>query len=323
MNIVEDIDSYVNKILGLKFEDKGELRSEDARPGDSDRKSEVPEGFFGYGLCAIEGSDYVLLKQNVPNVKLATLIKNCLEAEKAIGIPCILVKENMDGSERRQLIQHKVCFVVPGRQIYIPHLGTYFTERRLNAFREVEQLTPAAQYLLLYHLEKKPFDRTSLGEIAKILGYSAKTITIVAAELKRAGLCDILPSGRKTKFLVFKKTGRALWDLAWPMLGSPVGKVGYVDETDVDRSRLALVPDEGETYCYAVWKRTETGNDLFFKASEIEFVGCARIEFWKYDPCKLATGGRVDPLSFALCLKADADGAVQKQIERLVTETLG
>jgi len=60
-----------------------------------------------------------------------------------------------------------------------------------------------------------------------------------------------------------------------------------------------------------------------------EVYGCggredaeARMETWKYDPSILARSGIADPLSLYLSLRHSADERVQKEIEKLIRQTL-
>ncbi|MCD8312582.1 MAG: hypothetical protein LUC24_00295 [Bacteroidales bacterium] len=333
MFFVKDIDSYLNKVLGLKFESEEELQK---------GLGPVPAAVgncFECELCAIEGEEYALLVQKNPADRLSLLIRNVRLAEKSLGLECVLVTDMMDNTLRRQFISHRISFVVPLRQIYIPQLGTYFTENKLNAYKEVDSLTPAAQFLLLYHLEKRPFDDTNLSSIAGELGYTPKTVTVVAGELKRAGLCEIAASSSKTKKLIFTCSGRELWDKAWPMLSSPIQQVGYVPEDAIGRSvrlpssgenaiarfshRLEMGKKPGLVFarkCCAVRKRTPQGFKLHEAATITNFPGAVRIEFWRYDPNKLAYRGYVDPLSLALCYKGDPSRSVHTQLMRIIDD---
>lgn len=327
MNYTGNVKSYISNILGFELVDKGDMR-----------KAIVPfpppiANFFTGRLLVIEGMEHVLVKSHSSDVSfpMSLLIRRMKSAEEKLQRPCILYLDALDGDQRRQLIKHKVCFVVPERQIYLPTLGTYFTERRLNSYKEVTMLTPAAQLLLLYHLQKERIEGIGFKDLSECLNYPPKTISIIAAEIQQAGLCDIIPLESRGKSIAFKFQSRELWKQALPMMSSPIDKIGYLyDKTEVQASPLSYddalshYTDMGymPQHSYALEKRSETGRKLLKEASTTNLPDSTRIEFWKYNPLTLAKDGFIDPLSMALIYKDQDDERIQGQIERLLEKIL-
>ena len=328
MDYAGNFTDYTTSVLGLDCIDHGDMRKAIVR------FPNMVSNFFTGRLVSIDGHEYVLVRNHSTEVDfpMSLLIRRIKSTEEKLGRPCILSLDALDGDQRRQLIRHRICFVVPGRQIYIPTLGTYLTERRLNAMKEVAALTPAAQLLLLYHLQKQDIGGLGFKEVARMTDYPPKTISVAVAELHQAGLCDIerMEEGRG-KCVRFKAKGHGLWNMAFPMLVSPVDKVGYVCgklETDglplSYDDALSHYTDMGATpgHTFAVEKRSEAGRTLSGRVSIANLPDSTRIEFWRYNPSTLAKDGFIDPLSMSLIYRDYDDERVQGQIQRLLDRIL-
>lgn len=328
MNTASNIEKYVAKTLGFEIVDKGDMRQ---------AISPFPmliASFFDGRLLTIEGIEHVLLVSHAKNTDfpMSMLIKRVQTAEEKLGKPCILSLNALDANERRLLISNKISFVITDRQLYLPTMGSYFTENRLNSYKTVSQLSPAAQLTVLYHLQKGKLSGKSYSEIAEQLDYPPKTITLVASELKQSGLCDIIPLGGRNKGIAFKKEGRELWNEALPMLSSPIVKVGYIDKELFNPEERILTYDDALSHytdmgympqhCYAVERRTEIGKTLSEQVSTLNLSDSFRIEFWKYNPYTLSSDGFIDPLSLILIYKDDEDERIQGQLERLIERIL-
>lgn len=328
MNIVGNISDYIVNTLGLHLIDKGDMRRA------IEKFPSLISNLFSGNLLLIEGSRYVLVKSHVAgeSFPMSLLIQRIQSAEKKLGLPCILYLDTLDGNERRQLIKHKVSFIVPGRQIYIPTLGTYLTEKRLNSYKAATSLTPAAQHVVLYYLQKEGLADLGLKDWAERMGYPPKTISLVAAELAQAGICDIVSLQGRSKGLSFKAQGRQLWEQALPILTSPIDKVGYVlcDDNEIPHTVLSYddalshYTDMGRTpgHSFALEKRSDTGKRLMQDVSARNLPDSSRIEFWKYNPRILSRDGYIDPLSMILIYRDNEDERIQGQIKRLIDRIL-
>jgi DNA-binding MarR family transcriptional regulator len=146
-----------------------------------------------------------------------------------LGQNVILVVHRLTSYARDRLARQGVSFIVPGTQMFIPFLVADLRERfRRPRAAEGKHLTPAAQLLILFHLQREPLDHVPLQEIAQRLGCSAMTITNVKEELESAKICKTSRRGRAVT-LLFPEFKRALWNSAEPLLSSPVKKERWVD----------------------------------------------------------------------------------------------
>jgi hypothetical protein len=238
--------------------------------------------------------------------------------------------KSLDTTKRRVLINNRVNFVVVDKQIYLPALRTYLNEG--NSVQDVAAkaaLSPAAQSLLLYHLQVKSFEGVPFKDMAEALGYSKKTITLVAAELQASSICDIIDSGSRHKALSFPLKGRELWDGVSPAMSTPIHKVWYIERDalpddlplrssyDTALAHYTFMADSRRP-AYAIDKRVfaEHQDSLlpFLHPEE----GDVRLEVWKYDPALLSEGQFVDKLSLSLCYKETDDERVRSEITRMI-----
>ncbi len=125
-----------------------------------------------------------------------------------LGQPVILVLHRLTSYARDRLARQGVSFIVPGTQMFIPFLLADLRERfRRPRATEGEHLTPIAQLLILFHLQREPLDHVPLQEIAQRLGCSAMTITNVKEELESAKICKPWRRGRTVTLLFSELSG--------------------------------------------------------------------------------------------------------------------
>ena len=211
----------------------------------------------------------------------------------------------MDAVFRRLLVSKKVNFVVPGHQFYFPELLISFTENNLTKKSSPKTLTISAQVLLLYHLQKKSLAGIPFKEIAELIGYSAKTVTLAVIELCNLGIARVESVGHN-KVLQFYKRGAELYNQVDKMLQSPVISSGY---TDYDVTKLGLT-----NVCGTLIYRNDTDSNEYWdygmtsqKARELGIKVYATpreysVSVWRYDPALMATDGKADALSILLSL---------------------
>lgn len=255
-------------------------------------------------------------------------------AMKALNEPVAFVFTGLESFARQRLVQYRVPFVVPRRQVYLPlfliDLREGASPRRDQAPGPISHLSASAQVLLLYYLlKRKAPELSSLGAWARLLGYSAMTATRIASELAAARLCKVGQSGRKT-ILDFDHDCRALWERALPFLRSPVRGRSYVRFIGKGQppglqaglsalSRHTMLADDG--LIVVAMSNSEYARALVDgRVEEIPFADedAAAIERWRYRPGLLSDGSTVDPLSLYLSLREVQDERVQAALKELL-----
>lgn len=247
--------------------------------------------------------------------------------------PVTLVIPRVTSYQRNQMVQAGTPFIVPGSQLFMPFRMVDLRERFAAKSQEPRlSLTPAAQCILLYHMQRTPLNRLPLRDIARISGYSAMMVTRVKDEWETNGLCQTSRAGRIV-VVEFAAGGRKLWDLAERLLSSPVRKTHWARWKQPGEPALksgytalssaTLVGDDTiPTWALSRDACRELGTNGAIHLVGGPEVADVRVEEWNYDPALLSAGPSVDPLSLVLALRHHADDRVQQQLDTLLETSL-
>lgn len=229
---------------------------------------------------------------------------------------------------RKRLIEQKVPFVVPGRQMYLPQLGLDLREhiRKLQRV-DSESFRPSTQVVLLHALYH-PDRHFTPTTYAQHLGYSNMTLTRVFDELEAAGVISTTPIGkeRTAKFLLNR---RSAWERALPFLRSPVRRrVDVLVSGSKPPGVLAglsalsyfsmLAPPEPTVYAVSgkTWRTAMKSGA--FRVIPMAESGSQELEIWRYTPSVLTANDIADPLSVYLSLRDSDDERVETALEALL-----
>ncbi len=269
----------------------------------------------------------------VKNLEVATpdqLKKQSQVLQEILGqVPVVYVFDTLEPWQRKRLIEKKVGFAEPFRQLYIPELFTQIKDgySKEKAITEVgKQLKPPAQLFLLYHLQVQRLEGLLLQEIADLLNYSAMTITRSIKELSAHALLHV--EGTKEKTVIFEFQGKDLWEKALPLMVSPVRETWYTD----DRPNNVYTYIGGEnalaSYTMLTQPREHThviGKDTFrISKSRLgnlnKRYGFNKLEVWHYDPTLLSNRNEIDKLSLYLSIKDHEDERLQGALTNMINE---
>lgn len=232
---------------------------------------------------------------------------------------------------RLRLIQQRVPFIVPGKQVYLPPLGIDLREHFARQIRHQDQLSPGAQVLLLaILLDRMPgkLDEWLPTRLAQHFGYGAMTMVRAFDELEAAELVQTATTGRR-RTLTIGRTRRELWEQAQPRLRTPVQRIHVIAQP----ARALKAPAAGLTalaqqtmladpgprtvaMTQEQWQAaTAAANFGEALAGDLQAV---QVQVWTYDPALFGRDGRVDPLSLALSLQHDEDDRTRIACTELV-----
>lgn len=243
-------------------------------------------------------------------------------------MPVMLILESLDHYQRRVLIDNRINFIVPNKQIYLPTAGMLMNERGLGVRQAVsDRLSGVATALITLQLSKGTLQGKSVSQAAEIMGYSVKTLSLAVCQLEENGLVSLKPDRRK-KILDFVLSPKELWNKAFNLSDSPVEKRMFTVDKELaskigikasdsalsEISMLAGPPQE----VYAVYARNPQLNDLKLNPND----GSVIVEIWKTDPALAATNGIVDIFSLTLTYKDNDDPRIRKELDKLLTENL-
>jgi len=314
---MDEVIKYLRDALGVDTEVK-ELKAE--------RLKTLPMYITNeYSIQNIRLYQRDILLVFVKNDFTPTKLRKHLDIIKSkVNILTVAVLDQIEAYNRLRLIENKIPFIIPGKQMYLTDLLIDLKEFSVYSKKQITSMQPATQLLLLYHLQVESLEGKNLKEIAKKTKYNAITVSRVAFYLQNIGLCTLI--GTKNKYLHFSFAGKDLWNISKDLMANPVKKITYMNAWTVpdqmDRSNISALAhysniNDDETIYFAV-------NTRYFKfylkhdviANQKEGKIC--IEEWKYDPRLLTNSTFVDPLSLYLCFKGSSDERIQMALEQMI-----
>ncbi|MBM3404299.1 MAG: hypothetical protein FJY10_05360 [Bacteroidetes bacterium] len=247
-----------------------------------------------------------------------------------LGAPVILLLGGIESYKRNRLIQKRINFIMANRQIYLPDFLIDLKDYLKHESARKGHLTPPAQFLLLYHLQKESLDRTTYRQLTTKVPYEYLTVSRAVENLVRFGLCNT--EGAKEKLLRFGDNRHEIWENALPFLSSPVKKTIYINE-NIPSYLVKL------TGINALAHYTNIGGAPLdqFAISErnfhklhrqglismySEYDGRHEVQLWKYNPICEDTDEFVDRLSLYLIFRYEQNERIQIELENMIKKIL-
>lgn len=285
---------------------------------------------FKFHGAEIEGKMIVLAELlSIKNFTPDQLKKQKNQLEDYCNFPIVFLIEHIESYQRKRLVEKKIPFIVPGKQLYIPNLLIDLNEvTRGNPANHREKLSPAAQFLILFHLQVANLNALQLKVIAKKIGYSGMSVSRAAKELMKFSLCNII--GTNEKKLEFISAKKEIWAKALGVATNPVKQKVFVNELPSTVQLLNAGETAMEHYTHLNAGRTKT-----FAVSKEEFLSLKKkklikdvnpdegnylLEVWNYNPELLSSRKYVDILSLYLSLKDNSDDRIQIELEQLINK---
>jgi len=210
---MEELKNYFENTLGVDVVIK---------PLKEEKMKGLPYFVIGnYNLFTTELFGYELLLVEVKEDITADRLRKQLDIiQTTIQLTAVAVLKPIEAYNRLRLIEKKIPFVIPGKQMYMPNLLIDLKEFGVTPIEKQEVMQPAAQLLLLFHLQVESLESLNMKTIAEKLEYNATTITRALNYLSNNNLCEL--QGTKDKFLHFSLTKKELWTIAEPLMFNPI-----------------------------------------------------------------------------------------------------
>ena len=267
----------------------------------------------------------IVFAETKNDITTAGLVKHLSVLKKLFNTYAVAIFPQLESYKRLRLIQKRIPFIVPGKQMYMPELFIDLKDFGTVQKQEHKVMTPATQALLLYHLQIESLEGMNFKNIAGKLLYDSATITRTARYLEKMKFCTI--DGTREKWLHFDLNNKALWESVKPHMHTPVKKVvyfnGWVDDNNLfkaNNSALSHYTDlnEDNFEYYAV----KPGYLKLLKGANLKETACKEgnlcVEEWMYDPGLLSNHKFVDHLSLYLCYVEDTDERVEMALDQLL-----
>lgn len=249
------------------------------------------------------------------------LQKHMTLIERTTGMTVIFVFKGLVAYNVKRMIEAKVNFVVPYRQMFAPSMLVDLRKPKQTDCDLSETMPVIAQCVLLYHLEKETMDGKTIQDVIDLFGTSYATANRAVRWLAGKNLIGIETAATREKVIRLSADKRKVWDAALPFFTTPVGKTVHTDdecpeclESGVNALAEHTMINRERTLTYAVSK--EEFGRLGHHTDKL--FGDNAIEVWRYDPHLLADSNTVDRLSLYLTLRDNQDERIQKELESLI-----
>lgn len=329
--LAESVSQYINDVLvDFKLVEKWP---------DAELLPLYLQGGYRYQCASIDGQNCLLmLDQDAEQEDTAVRLKKHIGVvSKHFHGPVIYVVKETTSYNRKRLIEQRIAFAVPGKQLYLPFLATDLREnfsRSQAAKNKPKSLGAVAQQLVLLELYGRWDTHQSAQKLAERMGVSKMTVSRAYNELVKAGLGRVETVGR-SKQLVFTLPNKKLWQLAQPLMTNPIKKRVWIDEYDYRRNAAQLRLFAGESalaktgmlmepknksvaISHQDWGSLKKLMDIHEQSQRTDQG--VMVELWKYDPATLSQRDTVDSLSLYLSLDVESDDRVAIAREELVNE---
>lgn len=285
------------------------------------------QGGYSYRKSKLQGQTCLLMldRGDEQTDKAAVLKKHLKVIGQYFSGPVIYVVESTTSFNRKRLVEQRIAFIVPGKQLYLPFAATdlrdHFTATNKLPADEPKQLGAVAQQIVLLQLYQRWDEDIPAQQIAEQLAVSKMTVSRAYTELAACGLVNTVAIGRQ-KQLRFIHHGPQLWEQALPYLRSPIKKQLWIDREDYETNQDHLGIEAGETALsalgmmmtpkhrvIAVNAKDWPGLKKRMRIKELphDFGESVAVELWRYDPALLSEHRAVDRLSLYLSLDKKHD----------------
>ncbi len=284
---------------------------------------------YSFYECQLFHHPYLVMEAlDEEEITPATIRKHIQQIEEMWRHEIIYLRPSISSYNRKRLIEHKISFIVPGNQMYLPLLGIDLREH-IKGMRSVKKkISPSTQAVILFILYNWPRESLTPSRLAQLLNYTSMTLSRAFDEIETTGLGNV-DMERRERILHFQMDRKSFWEKSLDLLRSPVRKRVKISEPH-DTLPLLLAGESALSHhsmlaqpsrsTYAVsaqeWKVLQLNKEV--TELIIHEPGSMEIEIWKYDPKLFAREGVVDPLSLFLSLKNTKDERVEMALDTLL-----
>jgi hypothetical protein len=292
------------------------------------------QSMYFFREATLLGKTYLLIlnKEKEAEESVSKTDKHIEVIQKHYGRNVIYIIENITSFKRRDLVDKKINFIVPGTQLYLPIAALDFRETFKKRSKNLdEQLGATAQVILLMYLYGNLNDEILMKEVMDIMKVSKMNVSRAFDELISFKLATSINLGR-SKLLKFYIHHSELWEKAQPHLFNPVKRTVWIDRLNFDNistmkwiksGELALstssmlMQPQHNTYAVEL-KKWNTIKELFnIEELQHDHDGSVKIELWRHDPSILAREDIIDPLSLILSMENNDDERIEMAKDQL------
>jgi len=317
---MKNVITYLDKTLGI------EVNATKINKGVQDKLPLYINSIYNILAAIMFGKKVLFLtKKTTEHLTPLQYQKHKELLEKKTGMLIVFILSDMKAYDRNRITQKRINFIIEDKQVFIPQLLIDLKDYLPKIKIITEALQPAAQLIILYHIQRKQLEGFTYKELVNILNYSYLTMSRAVDNLVKLDLCET--EGNKEKTLVFKATKKELWKKALPYMKSPIKKTLYINDAlpknlifISDINALAFYSDmnNDRQKHYAIYHSEfiKLEKEGFIKETS-QYDGDYHIELWRYNPNILTNNDFVDPLSLYLCYRNETDERIEMALEQI------
>lgn len=289
---------------------------------------------YEYKLLRFFEKSFILVhKSSKENLNMNTINIHSLKIKSSLNFdyPIILVFDNVNPYLRKQLINERVSFIVPGKMIFIFELGSIFYERQRSNYVKVKEvikdkMTPSTQALFMYLITSDSFN-CSMQYIANKLDLTKMSVSRGFNELYNLGLIEKNEYEESSTYR-FKKNKRYIWIEALKYMSNPVFKTLHLHERTIESRKKQFILS-GESALSRFSMISAPKNNVYGitkKQFKNALLNEDELHLYIENPVLIQlfthTLPTIDdifhPLSIALVLKDENDPRINKEVEFMI-----
>lgn len=278
----------------------------------------------------LHGMHCIFMKLLTQRILVDKIQKHFNKLNEIIVGKCVLIFDELRPYQRRNLVENRVAFIVPGTQIYLPFICLDFQENIHLKKTVIDRFTASTQcvYLSILYQEN---EEIILSQIAERIDLSPISINRAIRNLVALDLVE--ETGKSTRKKYMRIVKNDYWKKGRRHLINPIQKILYLKELqgDVDffysnetaLSKLSTINNPSDE-TYAIDKRaiSKIDKNLMFIDESFDRNLSYKVEVWKYNPEFFAKNGAIDICSLFAELKEVDDPRIEIVLDRLIEDTL-
>lgn len=274
-----------------------------------------------------------LLLKKTGDLNLAQMKKHMQIVANNTDTPCVFVLDHVTDYQKKRLIELRISFIVPGKQLYMPFLGVVLRREYRNIKKPVQKISFAAQKIVLLASYGK-WGSMTVTQIARLVGDSKMTVSRCLDELEGMIPGCVTVEGRNRYLsLPSARTVREQYPFLKPFLRSPVRKVISLFDVPFKIKTLSAggfsalseytVLGDNAYPTYAVTKNAfrQLEKDESWKITPDGEDPKALLEVWEY-LILLNDKKLPDPISLAISFekRSETDDRTKMAVEKMLEE---
>jgi hypothetical protein len=329
MQLLDEFTNYFQEIFNIKI-NKRAWKQEKSLPF----FLKAPYSFYEISIkntkCLL-----IILRNNI-DISPGEIKNHLTQIQEKYKNTCIFVLPAISAYSRKKLIQHKISFVIPKNQMYIPNLCLDLREYFKKTYTPKKFMSPATQALIIYLLNKKNNTDFFQTLLAKKLDYSAMSMTRAFNELEFLEIGEKSQIGKKCTLRLTENNN--LWEKALPHMSSPIKKKIFLKRKSKNLKKLEDLLSICGISALSHYSTINPSNhleyaiyykniDLLLKSKLVEEVlyldeADIELEVWNYNPKTFAQKNLIDPFSLYLSLKESNDERIETALEKMMEKII-